>query len=138
MSRGLGHLQRKILDTLATRPGGDMLIDGDGARAWLAEGAHDLRMVSRKMAAQITPCQSEAESWSASFSRAVAGLADRRELNILWLVPLEAVEPEFAWPSIDLAGGIYLQWFSRQRRFVGKRPDFITLNGAYSFEYSAT
>jgi hypothetical protein len=33
MSQGLGHLQRAILEALAARPGGDMLIDAFGSRA---------------------------------------------------------------------------------------------------------
>jgi hypothetical protein len=136
MSQGLGHLQRSILDALAARPGGDMLTDAFGLRAWLADGTHDLRAVSLEVAGSQSRYATEA--WSASFSRAVAGLAERREVNILWLVPLEAVEREFAWPSIELAGDVYLQWFSRQRRFAGNRPDFLTLNLAYASEYGAT
>ncbi len=120
MSKGLGYLQREIIDTLAGRPGGDMIVDGCGRRAWLADGVHDLRKVSRSMAraAGTLDCEYAASSWQASFSRAVAGLAKRRMLNVLWRVPLDAVEPEFAWPSAEFAGGIHLNWFSRQRRFV--------------------
>ena len=135
MSAGIGHLQQAILDRLAARPGGDMVRDGCGRRAWLANGTHDLRAVSREIAG--SHCRYATESWQASFSRAIAGLADRCALNVLWLVPLEAVEREFAWPSVELAGGLYLQWFSRQRRFVGNRPDFLTLRPAYTSEYNA-
>jgi hypothetical protein len=134
MSKGLGWLQRAILATLEARPGGDMLTDCCGTCAWLADGTHDLRAVSREMAG--SHCRYATESWQASFSRAIAGLADRCALNVLWLVPLEAVEHEFAWPSVELAGGLYLQWFSRQRRFVGNRPDFLTLREAYTSEYN--
>jgi hypothetical protein len=136
MSRGPGSRQREIIAALGSRQGGDMLTDTFGSRAWLADGTHDLRAVSREMAGSQSRYATEA--WSASFSRAVAGLAERRELNVLWLVPLEAVEREFAWPSIELAGDVYLQWFSRQRRFAGNRPDFLTLNLAYASEYGAT
>ena len=38
MSRGPGYLQREILAALAARPGGDMIVDGRGHRAWLADG----------------------------------------------------------------------------------------------------
>ncbi len=120
MSRGPGYLQREILAALAARPGGDMIQDGCGRRAWLADGVHDLRAISREMArAAGTPdCEYATGVWTASFSRAVAGLAKRRMLNVLWRVPLCAIEPEFAWPSAEFAGGIHLNWFSRQRRFV--------------------
>ena len=137
MSADIGHLQRAILAALETRPGGDVLEDNCGHRAWLADGVHDLRKVSCELASRmggISHCNHVTEAWSASFSRAVAKLADRCALNVLWLVPLEAVDREFAWPSVELAGGLYLQWFSRQRRFVGKRPNFLTLNAAYASE----
>ena len=120
MSKGIGHLQRGILAALAARPGGDIIVDGCGRRAWLAEGVHDLRAISRSMAraAGTLDCEYATSVWTASFSRAVAGLAQRRMLDVLWRVPLYAVEPEFAWPSAEFAGDIHLNWFSRQRRFV--------------------
>jgi len=130
-------LQREILAALAARPGGDIIDDGCGHRAWLADGVHDLRKVSCELASRmggISHCNHVTGAWSAGFSRAIAKLADRGALNTLWLVPLEAAEFEFAWPCIDLAGGLYLQWFSKQRRFVGKRPNFLTLNAAYASE----
>ena len=120
MSRGPGRLQRAILAALETRPGGDLIVDGHGRRAWLADNIHDLRSVSRSMArAAGTPnCEYAASSWQAGFSRAIAGLAQRHMIDVLWRVPLYAVEPEFAWPSAEFAGDIHLNWFSRQRRFV--------------------
>ena len=120
MSKGLGYLQREIIDTLAGRPGGDMIVDGCGRRAWLADGVHDLRKVSRSMAraAGTLDCEYAANSWQASFSRAIAGLVNRRVIEVVWRVPLCAIEPEFAWPSAEFAGDIHLNWFSRQRRFV--------------------
>ena len=137
MSRGLGCMQQAIIDRLKARPGGDVLVDNCGHRAWLDGSAHDLRKVSCELASRmggISHCNHVTGAWSAGFSRAIAKLADRGALNTLWLVPLEAAESELAWPSIDLAGGLYLQWFSKQRRFVGKRPNFLTLNAAYASE----
>jgi len=120
MSKGIGYMQREILVRLAARPGGDMLTDTCGRRAWLADGVHDLRAISREMtrAAGTPDCEYATSVWTASFSRAVAGLAQRRMIDVLWRVPLDAVEPEFAWPSAEFAGDIHLNWFSRQRRFV--------------------
>ena len=120
MSRGLGRWQRAILAALAARPGGDIIDDGCGHRAWLADGVHDLRAISREMtrAAGTPDCEYATSVWTASFSRAVAGLAQRRMIDVLWRVPLIAIEPEFQWPSAEFAGDIHLNWFSRQRRFV--------------------
>ena len=128
MSRGIGHMQREILTALETRSGGDLLTDSCGSRAWLTSGTHDLRKVSQELSMRLngkSHCNYATESWPASFSRAIAGLAQRRKIEILWLVPLEAAEREFAWPRIELDSNLYLQWFSRQRRFVGNRPDFL-------------
>ena len=120
MSKGLGYLQREIIDTLAGRPGGDMIVDGCGRRAWLADGVHDLRAISREMtrAAGTLDCEYATSVWQVSFSRAVSGLLRRELIEVLWRVPLYAIEPEFAWPSTEFAGDIHLNWFSRQRRFV--------------------
>ncbi len=120
MSRGTGHLQRKILAALAARPGGDMIVDGCGRRAWLAEGVHDLRAISRSMArAAGTPdCEYATGVWKSSFSRSVAGLAKRRAFDVLWCVPLQAAERGFAWPVTETEGNIFMNWFSRQKRFV--------------------
>ena len=97
MSKGLGYLQREIIDTLAARPGGDMLTDTCGHRAWLAGGVHDLRSVSREMAraAGVPDYEYATSVWAASFSRAVAKLAQRHMIDVLWRVPLIAIEPEF-------------------------------------------
>ena len=138
MSAGIGRLQREILDTLAARPGGDMIEDYRGYRAWLEFGAHDLRAVSCEMAKKmdgLSYCHYSSESWQPAFSRAIAGLSNRNMLEVLWLVPLRGVEPEFEIQNVEIAGDFYLKWFSRQRRFVGKRPDFITLNKAASSKY---
>ena len=84
MSKGLGYLQREILATLAERPGSDMIQDGCGSCAWLADRTHDLRAVSREMASRmggISHCNHVTEAWSAAFSRAVAKLADRGALR---------------------------------------------------------
>ncbi len=120
MSKGIGHLQRGILAALAARPGGDMVRDGCGRRAWLGVGVHDLRAISREMtrAAGTPDCEYATSVWTAGFSRAVAGLAQRHMIDVLWRVPLIAIEPEFQWPSAEFAGDIHLNWYSRQRRFV--------------------
>ena len=113
-------MQRGILAALAARPGGDVIHDGCGRRAWLADDVHDLRAISREMTrAAGTPDYEYATSvWSASFSRAVTRLVQRGMIDVLWCVPLDAVETEFAWPITELSGDIRLNWFSRQRRFV--------------------
>jgi len=141
MSRGLGCLQRAILTALAARPGGDTLEDNRGYRAWLAHDVHDLRKISREMAKKmsgISHCHYVTEAWQASFSRAVASLSKRSLIEILWLVPLRGIEPEFEIPNTELADGVYMTWFSRQRRFVGMRPDFITLSKAAASKYCAS
>ena len=83
----------------------------------------------------LSYCHYSFESWQPAFSRAIAGLSNRNMLEVLWLVPLRGVEPEFEIPNVEIAGDFYLKWLSRQRRFVGKRPDFITLNKAASSKY---
>lgn len=88
MSRGLGHLQREIMATLAARSGGDELEDYRGYRAWIADGAHDLRAVTREMARRMGGSNRHGFiniAWQASFSRAVAGLVSRELIEILWL-----------------------------------------------------
>ncbi len=141
MSRGLGGKQRAILDALETRLGGDQIEDHRGYRAWLTFGTHDLRRVSREMAKTmggISHCNYASESWQSSFSRAIAGLAKMRMIEILWLVPLRGIEPEFEIPTTELASDLYLTWFSRQRRFIGIRQNFITLNKARAYERGAS
>ncbi len=137
MSRGTGHLQRKILAALAARPGGDMIVDGCGRRAWLADGTHDLRRVSRELASR-SDRHGSAASWSAAYCRAVAGLVDRGAVNIVWLVPIDVAEADFDMPATNIDGASYLIWFSPQRRFVGKRQNFLTLATAYASKYSTT
>jgi hypothetical protein len=97
-----------------------MLIDGHGHRAWLADGVHDLRAVSREMAraAGLPDCYYATNSWQSSFARAVSGLEERRLISLLWSVPMEAIESEFSWPSNEIEGDLFLKWFSRQRRFA--------------------
>ena len=121
MSKGIGHLQREIIAALAARHGGDILTDTCGRCAWLADDVHDLRKVSREMAKTttgLTNYEYVTSSWSASFSRATAGLAQRHMIDVLWAVPLQAAESEFAWPVAEVDGAIYMRWYSRQRRFI--------------------
>lgn len=125
-------MQRAILDALAARPGGDMIVDGCGHRAWLGGGVHDLRQLSREMtrAAGTQDCQYAASSWQVSFSRGISGLLKRGVVEILWSVPLEAIEPEFVWPVVEVDGAIYMQWYSRQRRFVRAQNFYLTHTAA--------
>ena len=120
MSAGIGRMQRAILDALAGRPGGDLIVDGHGRRAWLADSTHDLRQLSREMAraAGTLDCQYATNSWRASFSRGISGLLKRGVVEILWYVPLQAAEHGFAWPVTETEGNIFMNWFSRQKRFV--------------------
>ena len=133
MSRCPGYLQMAILDALATRRGGDILVDGCGRRAWLVDGTHDLRRVSQELASR-SDRHGSAASWSAAYCRAVAGLVDRGAVNIVWLVPIDAAEVDFDMPATNIDGASYLLWFSPQRRFVGKRQDFLTLATTYASE----
>jgi hypothetical protein len=83
MSRGLGLMQRRILDALCLRDGGDEVIDGStgDTRFELPPGVHDLRRVSKELARRhggISHCDFVSATWEASFSRAVRSLRRRR------------------------------------------------------------
>lgn len=120
MSRGIGHLQQAILDTLAARPGGDE-IENRYSRAWLADDVHDLRTVSHEMAqvmGGISHQHFHTGAWQASFSRAVAGLVRRKMLESLSLVPLRDFEADYPVRIEYLSDGEYLNWTSRQCRFA--------------------
>lgn len=140
MSAGIGHLQQSILNALETRLGGDVLYDQRGYRAWLTFGTHDLRRLSRELAKKmdgVSNCNYASESWKSSFSRAIGGLANRRLIEIIWLVPIRGIEPEFETPAIELDDDLYLTCFSSQRRFAETKPESITLNRARASKYCA-
>jgi hypothetical protein len=99
MSRGLGIMQRRILDALVARPGGDRVDERHVASFGLAPGVHDLRKVSRALASEYAAmsCANYATGkWQASFSRAVAGLVARGYLKVPSLVPIAALASAYA------------------------------------------
>jgi hypothetical protein len=88
MSRGLGQMQRLILDALLQREGGDWVCGEnhpDGG-FYLQLGVHDLRAVNRQLARDhggISHTNFTALRSQASFSRAVLGLVERRLLKVI-------------------------------------------------------
>jgi hypothetical protein len=56
VSRGLGSLQRRVLEALAARPGGDVITDTGCNRLRLAPGIHDARQISHDLACQYAQC----------------------------------------------------------------------------------
>jgi hypothetical protein len=141
MSKGIGKLQRDILQHLAERDGPDYL--GDDRHypdVVLADGWHDLRTVTREMALKLKGIQwgpgayfvGEANgpsSWQASFSRAVAGLAQRGFIEFnTGLVPIQRYYKgsrkkssgdfnKYQASIHHLSDGLYLAWYRKRRRF---------------------
>ena len=133
MSRGLGIMQRRILDALVARPGGDRVDERHVASFGLAPGVHDLRKVSRALASEYAAmsCANYATGkWQASFSRAVAGLVARGYLKVPSLVPITDVGEHCDAPLRRevhyLSDGEYVDQ-PRQRRFVSVMSNDITL-----------
>ena len=88
MSRGLGRMQRLILDALLQREGGDWVCGEDHPDGgfYLQLGVHDLRAVNRELARAhggISHTNFTSPRWQASFSRAALGLLERRLLEVV-------------------------------------------------------
>jgi hypothetical protein len=97
MSRGLGGLQRQILESLDAAREAQESYD----RGWvlyqrvdmhLIEGVYDLRCVSTYVARQRRYTPYEREAFYPRFSRAVHGLVQREFLTPLTTVPLDEVK----------------------------------------------
>jgi len=136
MSSGLGAMQRRILDALAVRLGGDRVDENHIASFGLALGVHDLRQVSKAMARDhggIYNGSFVTGKWQASFSRAVAGLVARGYISAPSLVPLADVGQSNDGPLRrqvhHLSDGAYIDQ-PRQRRFVRVMYKGITAKGA--------
>ena len=87
MSRGLGKMERAIMEQLCTRQPDETALQSSfyterrnrfskRMRFRLPPGVHDLRRVRRELNAQPLP------TWAASFSRAVRRLIERNDLEI--------------------------------------------------------
>ena len=88
MSRGLGRMQRLILDALLQREGGDWVggEDHPDGGFYLQLGVHDLRAVNRQLERDhggISHANFTSLRWQASFSRAALGLVERRLLKVI-------------------------------------------------------
>jgi hypothetical protein len=145
MSRGLGRLQRQILDTLdrakatalpyigsgADRPGfpydrdpaGWLWYDGGYVR--LAPEAYDLRCSSAYLRGHCLLHGGNTGSLNAAFPRAVKSLVDRGDLWRLPLVPLAEMDRRFPCRTpcqvLRFAEGLYLDLRApRQIRFVSR------------------
>ena len=143
MSRGLGWLQREIIDTLeeakqqTTRYKGAGYYGGYGP-GWikcrgidieLADHVYDLRASMIYLARKhnrISHCSYAESAFQASFSRAVRGLTKRGLLKNLDLVPvvgnLDKIHNTYDYngPIMDLADGTFLAIWGKQKRFVVK------------------
>jgi hypothetical protein len=139
MSRGLGKLQREILDALepAAKWAATALYTGKGYRdgegnvrarsrhVTLKPGVYDLRATLRYMAKQRGATYANGSfvnnSFQASFSRAARGLVERGYLTEYSLVPIENAERVEEYDSVvlSLADGLYVD-SGHQLRFVAK------------------
>ena len=129
MSRGLGSMQRLILDALVKRPGGDWACERDQnsehvARygGWyfkLADEFHDMRVVAYELADKynwFSHCTFVRQEIQASFSRALRGLENRRLIDAPSIVP---VVKDKSGRAIQCADGLFLfDGNKKQRRFV--------------------
>lgn len=137
MSRGLGSLQRQILESLDAAREAQESYD----RGWvlyqrvdmhLIEGVYDLRVVSHYVARQRRYTPYERETFYPRFSRAVHGLVQRGLLTPLTTVPLDDVtfrqkDAEFAYAPFLSWGAErpYFRWPSRQLRFVKRQDNYL-------------
>ena len=146
MSRGLGKLQREILETLEEAKASGIVYRGvswykydidalgrlagaqpgwvvaQGCEVLLAPHVYDLRASMKHLAKHhgaLEQGQWVTRSFAASFSRAVRSLVKRGYLDVLWPVPIQAaLEGGDEWRLMYLADGTYLKPGNRQRRFV--------------------
>jgi hypothetical protein len=122
MSRGHGVMQRRILDELKSRTGGDWVWpDGSWAYGFkLADDIHDLRIVTKELARQfdgISHRDFRTGSWEASFSRAVRRLTRDGTLEFPSILPAVKDEAHYCERTSD--GLFYVQHHEKlQRRFV--------------------
>jgi hypothetical protein len=111
-------MQRRIIDALAERTGGDFVERSNGYGIRLANGVHDMRKVAKELAMAHGGFSHQrfiSVEWGASFSRAVRSLVRSGILEFPALVPLVDDEVGVAH---HLADGIYLIGPNdRQRRF---------------------
>jgi len=137
MSRGIGALQRRILETLDEARAAMPTYRGAqfdlhvAELSWIGTGqtyirlpgdVYDLRCSAKYLAGRSGNLDfgSITKPFQASFSRAVRGLVQRHLLTPLWLVPVAEIQ-RWGTPDRDLmflADGPYFQWNSRQIRFV--------------------
>jgi hypothetical protein len=122
MSKSLGMVQRRIIEALKARPGGEKVEFADCSSFVLAPGIHDLRQVSKALARERGALYGGGYvcvGWQASFSRAVAGLAARGCIEVPSLVRIiDAGKWPLRWRVHNLADGSYIDQPRRQRRFV--------------------
>jgi hypothetical protein len=143
MSRGLGWLQRAIIDTLDQAKQETEYYNGAGYYGFRGPGWVKCRDVDVKLAAHVYDLRASAKYlakkhngishanyidtvFQASFSRAVKGLIDRGIIEALDLVPLDRealcnlanIHNTYNNLILDLADGLYLNTNSRQNRFI--------------------
>lgn len=135
MGRGLGKLQREILDSLEESKESLPYYQGAVSHAaepfpfclpgWvihrsasvqIAAGTYDLMSVSRFLANKRGLRFVEG-AFQTAFSRAVAGLIRRGELVQPSLVPIQAVEKDPHGRVLDIADGMFI--------FPGRRTRFV-------------
>jgi hypothetical protein len=122
MSRGLGKVQRALLDALEASPGGDHVAYATGRRdVWLAPGIHDLQRLGKALG------DYRSSAWQASFSRAAAGLAARGCIRFPPLVRIIDSTEDAQRRVHHLADGDYVDQ-PKRRRFVSVVKSFTTLN----------
>jgi hypothetical protein len=138
MSRGLGVLQREILESLeparAAQPSYDCgWVLYRRVDMQLIEGVYDLRIVSKYLRAHRQIPQWQGERFAPMFSRAVHGLVARGLLQPVTTVPL--VEVRYRRPCDESADIPFvgwdndhdcLYWRSRQLRFVKRQDNAVT------------
>src|SRR6266852_3839786 len=134
MSRGLGKLQRQILehleDPLPVYSGNGMSeTKVYGADCILEDGVYDLRWVSFRvlrelnnkpdvtyLGATLERCGKRSDAYKAAFSRAVKGLVKRR---FLWPVVAVPVTVSYRWRKDERVCGDQVWWNNgSQLRFV--------------------
>jgi hypothetical protein len=129
MSRGLGKMQRLIMDALTRRPFDDWvnaycLRIGDFK---LMPGYHDLRKVAQEIARDngaFSHCSFIDPAWQASFSRAIRGLAERGFIEVPSMILLAN---DRTGRAIHCSDGLWM-FQPRQRRFVRISAKDITLD----------
>jgi hypothetical protein len=138
MSRGLGVLQREILDSLDAARQAQASCD----RGWvlyrrvdmlLCEDIYDVRVVAHYLRARRHIPAWQGERFAPMFSRAVHGLVARGLLEPVTTVPLVEVvyqrpcDEETSMPFLGWdQDHDCLYWRSRQLRFVKRQDNYLT------------